>query len=147
RRALAERAEQVQGYRLFQLEKFGEKQIRRFLGNLIKEPAEAEARDRLLDGGKDLLGLSTNPRMLGFIARIEPAKLCEAKEKTREITAAKLYEVLVGQWLDFEYLRANPPGAPEGISRARLAELVTKLAGRFWGQTARSLAIHEFRDI
>ena len=133
RRALAERAEQVPGYRLFQLETFGEKQIRRFLGNLIPEPEEAEERYRLLDEVKDLLGLSQNPRMLGFIARIEPEKLREAKEQSGEITAAKLYEMLIDQWLDFEHARANPPGAPKGISREKLRELVTEAGGAVLG--------------
>ncbi len=141
KRALAERAEQVPGYRLFQVEKFGETQIRRFLGNLILDPMEAEERYRLLDEVKDLLGLSANPRMLGFIAKIEPAKLREAKEKSGEITAAKLYEVLIEQWLDFEYLRANPPGAPKGIPRDKLRELMTRVAQVFWGQAERALGI------
>ncbi len=145
RRALAERAEQVPGYRLFQVEKFGEKQIRQFLRNLIPEPAEAEERYRLLDEVKDLLGLSTNPRMLGFIARIDPEKLREAKEKSGEITAAKLYDVLIEQWLEHEYRRANPPGAPAGLARDRLRELVTKVAGVFWGQSARALGIEDLR--
>jgi WD40 repeat protein/nucleoside phosphorylase len=147
RRALAERAEQVPGYRLLQLEKFGEPQIRRFLGNMIAAPEEAEERYRLLDEVKDLLGLSTNPRMLGFIAKIGPEKLREAKAKSGEITAARLYEILIGQWLDFEFVRVNPPGAPKGISRAMLRELVTKLAGVFWGRNARALVIGEFREV
>ena len=58
--------------------------------------------------------------MLGFIAKIEPERLIEAKERSGEITAAKLYELLVRQWLDFEYARANPPGAPRGLSREAL---------------------------
>jgi WD40 repeat protein/nucleoside phosphorylase len=147
RRALAERAEQVPGYRLLQLEKFGEPQIRRFLGNIIAKPEEAEERYRLLDEVKDLLGLSTNPRMLGFIAKIAPEKLREAKEKSGEITAAKLYEILIAQWLDFEYARVNPPGAPRGISRVTLQELVTRLAGVFWERNAKALAIGEFREM
>jgi WD40 repeat protein/nucleoside phosphorylase len=147
RRALAEKAEQVPGYRLVQLEKFGEEQIRRFLGNLIKSPEEAEERYRLLDEVKDLLGLSRNPRMLGFIAKIEPEKLREAKERSGKITAAKLYEILIGQWLDFEFERVNPPGAPKGISRATLQELVTKLACVFWERNAKELALGEFREM
>jgi nucleoside phosphorylase len=112
RRALAEKAEHVPGYRLFQLEKFGEKQIRRFLGNLIASPVEAEERFQLLDEVNDLLGLSENPRMLGFIAKIAPEKLREAKAQSGEITAAKLYEILIEEWLDFEFARVNPRGRP-----------------------------------
>jgi hypothetical protein len=128
RRALAENAERVPGYRLIQLDKFGEKQIRRFLGNLIKDPVEAEERYRLLDEVKDLLGLSKNPRMLGFIAKIAPEKLRDAKAQSGDITAAKLYEILIDQWLDFEFARVNPQGAPDGIPRVTLRELVASVA-------------------
>jgi WD40 repeat protein/nucleoside phosphorylase len=144
RLALATKAEQVPGYRLFQLEKFGQKQIRRFLGNLIAAPEEAEERYRLLDEVKDLLGLSENPRMLGFIAKIAPEKLRKAKERSGEITAAKLYEILIAQWLDFEFARVNPRGAPSGISRGTLRELVSKLAGVFWERNAKTLPLSDF---
>ncbi|MEP7124880.1 MAG: pentapeptide repeat-containing protein, partial [Byssovorax sp.] len=147
RLALAEKAEQVPGYRLFQLEKFGEKQIRRFLGNLIASPEEAEERYQLLDEVKDLLGLSENPRMLGFIANIAPEKLRKAKEQSGEITAARLYEILIEQWLDFEFARVSPQGAPKGISRVTLRELVTKLAGVFWERNAKSLPLSDFTHL
>ncbi|WP_437982835.1 pentapeptide repeat-containing protein [Sorangium sp. So ce117] len=143
---LARRAEQVQGYRLVQLQGFGEPQIRRFLGNLIPEPAEAEARYRLLHEVRDLLGLSENPRMLGFIAKIEERKLLEAKEGTGEITAAKLYELLVDQWLDHEHRRANPPGAPRGISRGALRGAMTELARLLWDRRARAVGIAELPE-
>jgi WD40 repeat protein len=143
---MARRAEQVKGYRLVQLDRFGEPQIRRFLGNLIEDQAEAEERYQLLDEVKDLLGLSHNPRMLGFIARIEPEKLREARAQGREITAAKLYEILIGQWLDFEFARANPPGAPKGISRVLLRSLVSRLARLFWARNAEKLVIRELGE-
>ncbi|WP_437913721.1 pentapeptide repeat-containing protein [Sorangium sp. So ce302] len=143
---LARRAEQVQGYRLVQLEGFGQPQIRRFLGNLIPEPAEAEARYRLLHEVSDLLGLSENPRMLGFIAKIDERKLLEAKEGTGEITAAKLYELLVEQWLDHEHRRANPRGAPRGISREALRGAMTELARLLWDRRARAVGIAELPE-
>ena len=96
---------------------------------------------------KDLLGLSHNPRMLGFIAAIEPAKLREAMERSGEITAAKLYEVLIGQWLDFEHERANPLGAPDGIPRTRVAELVRALAALFWRRNVRTLPLQEMGEV
>jgi hypothetical protein len=66
--------------------------------------------------------------MLGFIAKIEERKLREAKDRTGEITAAKLYELLVEQWLDHEHRRVNPRGAPRGISREALRGAMTELA-------------------
>ncbi|WP_049949671.1 pentapeptide repeat-containing protein [Sorangium cellulosum] len=146
KRELARRAEQLQGYRLVQLQGFGEKQIRRFLGNLSPEPAEAEARYRLLHEVKDLLGLSENPRMLGFIAKIEPDKLRQAKARTGTITAAKLYEVLVEQWLDHEHARANPPGAPRGIPRDALRAAMTALSRLLWERSARSVGLGELPE-
>ncbi|XXT21646.1 pentapeptide repeat-containing protein [Sorangium sp. So ce429] len=143
---LARRAEQVQGYRLVQLQGFGEKQIRRFLGNMIPEPAEAESRYRLLHEIKDLLGLSENPRMLGFISRIEEKKLLEARDGTGEITAARLYELLVDQWLDHEHRRANPPGAPRGISRGALRGAMTEVARLLWDRRVRAVGIGELPD-
>ncbi|WP_437969078.1 pentapeptide repeat-containing protein [Sorangium sp. So ce260] len=143
---LARRAEQVQGYRLVQLQGFGEPQIRRFLGNLIPDPAEAEARYRLLHEVRDLLGLSENPRMLGFIAKIEEKKLLEAKAGTGEITAAKLYELLVDQWLDHEHQRANPRGAPRGISREALRGAMTELAWLLWDRRVRAVGIADLPE-
>ncbi|WP_437962676.1 pentapeptide repeat-containing protein (plasmid) [Sorangium sp. So ce119] len=143
---LARRAEQVQGYRLVRLQGFGEKQIRRFLGNLIPDPAEAEARYRLLHEVRDLLGLSENPRMLGFISRIEEKKLLEAREGTGEITAAKLYELLVDQWLDHEHHRANPRGAPRGISRGALRGAMTELARLLWDRRVRAVGIADLPE-
>ncbi|XXY46486.1 pentapeptide repeat-containing protein [Sorangium sp. So ce269] len=143
---LARRAEQVQGYRLVQLQGFGEKQIRRFLGNMLPEPAHAEARYRLLHEIKDLLGLSENPRMLGFISRIEERKLLEARKGTGEITAARLYEVLVDQWLDHEHRRANPRGAPRGLSREALRAAMTELARLLWDRRVRAVGIGELPD-
>src|SRR5262249_10979286 len=92
---------------------------------------------------KDLLGLSENPRMLGFIAQIPPEKLREAKEKSGEITAAKLYELLIERWLDFEHARANPPGAPRGILRSSLREAMTEVALMLWRRPEKSLEIGE----
>ncbi|WP_437629950.1 pentapeptide repeat-containing protein [Sorangium sp. So ce854] len=143
---LARRAELLQGYRLVQLQGFGEKQIRRFLGNLSPEPAEAEARYRLLHEVKDLLGLSENPRMLGFIAKIDPDKLRQAKARTGTITAAKLYEVLVEQWLDHEHARANPRGAPRGIPRDALRAAMTGLARLLWDRNARAVGLGELPE-
>src|SRR5262249_20619524 len=145
-RALAERAEQVPGYRLFTLRKFGEAQIRRFLENLVKDPAEAEARYRLVGEGKGPLGLSEKPRVLGVIGRSPAGKVRGAKEKSGEITAAGLYELLIAWWLDFEHARANPPGAPRGILRSTLREAMTEVALMLWRRPEKSLEIGELPE-
>ncbi|WP_282421619.1 pentapeptide repeat-containing protein [Polyangium sp. 15x6] len=146
KRALAEHAERTQGYRFFLLERFEEPQIRRFLQNTLQDPAEADERYRQLDNVKDLLGLSHNPRMLGFIAKIDKEKLRRAEENDEEVTAAKLYEWLVDQWLDFEYERANPPGAPRGVSRRALRSVMSDLALLLWDRPVKTVEIHEIRE-
>jgi WD40 repeat protein/nucleoside phosphorylase len=104
---LARNAEQLQGYRLLELQPFEEAQIRRFLRNRIQDEAGAEARYRLIHDVKDLLGLSHNPRMLSFIADLEPARLEAARDAAGEITPAKLYEALLERWLDGECKRSE----------------------------------------
>ncbi|MDC3981473.1 pentapeptide repeat-containing protein [Polyangium jinanense] len=146
KRALAEQAERTQGYRFFLLDRFEEPQIRRFLQNTLRDPVEADARYRQLDNVKDLLGLSHNPRMLGFIAKIDKQKLRRAEENDEEVTAAKLYEWLVDQWLDFEYERANPPGAPRGVSRKALRTVMSDLALLLWDRPVKTVEIQEIRE-
>jgi WD40 repeat protein/nucleoside phosphorylase len=104
---LARNAEQLQGYRLLELQPFEEAQIRRFLRNRLTDEAEADARYRLIHDVKDLLGLSHNPRMLSFIADLEPERLEAARDAAGEITPAKLYEVLLERWLDGECKRSE----------------------------------------
>jgi hypothetical protein len=50
---------------------FDEGRIRQFLVNRFGDAELAQQRFELLDEVKDLLGLSHNPRMLGFIAEID----------------------------------------------------------------------------
>jgi len=134
------------GYRLIMLEPFGELQIRRFLRNVLVDEAAAEARYRLLDEVKDLIGLSHNPRMLSFIAKIPEDSLRAAKEQWGEITAAKLYELLVNQWLDFEHDRARRQGSSKSISRHGLLRGVESLALSMWQSRAKIISADEIHE-
>ena len=60
---------------------------------------------------KDLLGLSQNPRMLGFIAALPEERLRETRKRSGEITAAELYRLLIEQWLEHEWDKSQPRGA------------------------------------
>lgn len=133
-REFARRAENAVhgGYRLIMLEPFGEPQIRRYLRNVLNDEPAAEARYKLLDEVKDLIGLSHNPRMLSFIADIPEDSLREAKRQWGEITAAKLYELLVKRWLDFEYDRSRNQGTSRRMSRTTLLRGVEALALFMW---------------
>jgi sugar lactone lactonase YvrE len=141
--ALAERAAMLPGYRLAKLQPFTEAQIRRSLVNRLGDDGAADARMRLLADVKDLLGLSANPRMLGFIAEIEEAQHRQAKAGDREITSAGLYKLLLDRWLVWEYERAHPKGAQPGLSVAQRWWAVTELAMRLWQRTERSVNVRE----
>ena len=70
---LTRRAEVIPGFHLMMLLPFEERQIRRYLENVLLDSHAADERYALIHDIKDLLGLSHNPRMLGFIARIPEA--------------------------------------------------------------------------
>ncbi|WP_129347893.1 NACHT domain-containing protein [Sorangium cellulosum] len=141
--ALAEKAALLPGYRLVWLRPFTGAQIRRFLVNRLGGEEAADARLRLLADVKDLLGLSVNPRMLGFIAEIEEAQLRQAKAGDGEITSAGLYRLLLDRWLVWEYERAHPRGAQPGLSVAQRWRAVTELATRLWHRTEQSVNVRE----
>ncbi|CAN93783.1 hypothetical protein sce3623 [Sorangium cellulosum So ce56] len=143
RSALAERAALLPGYRLVRLQPFTGAQIRRFLVNRLDSEEAADERIQLLAEVKDLLGLSANPRMLGFIAEIEAAQLRQAKAGDGEITSAGLYKLLLDRWLVWEYERAHPKGAQPGLSVAQRWRAVTELATRLWQRTEQSVNIRE----
>ncbi|WP_437737840.1 pentapeptide repeat-containing protein [Sorangium sp. So ce1335] len=143
RSALAEKAALLPGYRLARLLPFTAEQIHRFLVNRLGSEEAADARMRLLADVKDLLGLSANPRMLGFIAEIEEAQLRQAKAGDGEITSAGLYRLLLDRWLVWEYERAHPRGAQPGLSVAQRWRAVTELATRLWQRTEQSVSIRE----
>ncbi|WP_437563742.1 pentapeptide repeat-containing protein [Sorangium sp. So ce542] len=143
RSALAERAALLPGYRLARLMPFTGAQIRRFLVNRLGSEEASDARMRQLADVKDLLGLSANPRMLGFIAEIEEAQLRRASAGDGEITSAGLYQLLLDRWLVWEYERAHPRGAQPGLSVAQRWRAVTELATRLWQRTEQSVSIRE----
>ncbi|WP_437971615.1 pentapeptide repeat-containing protein [Sorangium sp. So ce260] len=143
RSALAERAALLPGYRLARLLPFTGAQIRRFLVNRLGSEEAADGRVRQLADVKDLLGLSANPRMLGFIAEIEEAQLRRASAGDGEITSAGLYRLLLDRWLVWEYERAHPKGAQPGLSVAQRWRAVTELATRLWQRTEQSVNIRE----
>jgi len=143
---LAERAETVPGHRLAILQPFNREQIRTFLVNFCGNETSAEERMQLIDHVKDLLGLSHNPRLLGFIAELPEAQLLEAKSGAGEITAAKLYEMLLQRWLEGEFERVHPKGALPGLSVEDRWRGVTALALRLWQKTEASVGLAELTE-
>ncbi|KYF75483.1 hypothetical protein BE17_33685 [Sorangium cellulosum] len=139
--ALAKRAGSIPGYRIAKLSPFTEDQIRRFLVNRLGGEADAERRFSLLGGVKDLLGLSRNPRMLGFIAGIDEGRLQEVAASDGEVTSAELYRLLLDQWLRKEDERAHPRGAQVGLTLEQRWRAVTELAVQLWQRGERTVDV------
>lgn len=143
KRELARRAETLPGYRLIKLERFIEPQIRQFLVKRLGGETIADERMALLRDVRDLLGLSENPRLLSFIVELDPEKLKQARDGSGKITSAKLYSLLIEQWLQGEYFRVNPSGAPKGLSLEQLRRGAAELALLMWGRAERTIGIEE----
>src|SRR5262249_4366143 len=73
----------------------------------------------------DLLGLSHNPRMLSFIAELEPERLELARKAAGEITPARLYEMLIDRWLEGECARTQ-------VKKESLRKAVRAFARKPW---------------
>ena len=145
--ALAQQVELLSGNRLTILQPFNREQVRFFLIKFFAgDEKKAEARLDLIDRVKDLLGLSSNPRLLGFIAELPEEQLVAACTEGEEITAAKLYELLLDRWLIYEFDRVHPKGAPPGLSVAERWQAVTLVAMRLWQKTDRFVSLSDLSE-
>jgi hypothetical protein len=81
--ALLDRAEHVPSLELCRLKPFDDGQIQAFLERRLGDAGEARERFALIKDVEDLLGLSHNPRMLGFIAAL-PASSCAMRASAPE---------------------------------------------------------------
>ncbi|HEX7185161.1 MAG TPA: TIR-like protein FxsC [Thermoanaerobaculia bacterium] len=144
--ALGGRVETMAGNRIVLLRPFNRNQIRRFLVGLCGDEAKADARLGLIERIKDLLGLSENPRMLGFIAELPEEQLLAAEAGEGEITAAALYRLILEKWLQGESERVNLKGAPPNLPVETRWKAVTALALRLWQQTERYVRLDELTE-
>ncbi len=142
-RQIGERLRPLAGHRIARLRKFDDAQIRRYLVNRLGDEATAERRFALLDEVKDLMGLSQNPRMLGFIAELGEEKICAARKMRGEITAAELYRMILEQWLEHEVERLQPDGAAPGLTLEERIDAVVQVAICLWRKTERSVGVAE----
>ncbi|WP_182874477.1 pentapeptide repeat-containing protein [Microbispora sp. H10670] len=142
--ALSAQLSGVPGHRLVKLLEFDDGQILEFLTRQMGGDEErARARLDLLGDVRDLLGLSRNPRMLSFIARLDEDRLREIRDHEGEISAARLYRELLQRWLEFEFERAQPRGAMRALSVADRWNAVRTLALRLWESGEDTLGLAE----
>jgi WD40 repeat protein len=133
--ALGERVGLLPNRRVLGIESFTADQIRAYLGNMYGEDRAADERLRLISGIEDLLGLSSNPRMLSFIAALDADRLRAVAEAGVTLSAAELYRLILDAWLSYEHERAQGfPGAPAGLTLEDLWRAVAVLAMRLHEQ-------------
>lgn len=145
--ALSERTT-IPGRQLVKLQGFNEDQILAYLTKCLKgDEVAARSWFELLDEVKDLLGLSANPRMLGFITRLERTRLERIRAREGEISAARLYRELLDQWLGYEYGRAHMPGSPPTLSKEERWEAVRVLALRLWESGEDALGVADLSEV
>jgi WD40 repeat protein len=127
--ALGERVGLLPGRRVLGIQDFGDDQIRAYLRNWYGEEHKASERLRLISGIEDLLGLSSNPRMLSFIAQLDERRLRAVATAGHTLSGADLYREILDAWLSYEHARVQDiPGAPAGYTLADLWLAVTVLA-------------------
>ncbi|MDT3437998.1 TIR domain-containing protein [Pseudofrankia sp. BMG5.37] len=144
RGALGARVELLPASRIAEVGDFTEQQIEEFLVRLHHgDAARARERLKLIHDIRDLLGLSHNPRMLGFIASLDTDRLRAVQARTGMISSADLYGELIGEWLRHEEQRARPPGAGPTLTADERREAVTALALRLWRTTDQMINLSE----
>ena len=147
RTALDHRLELLSSTRVAILEDFTDSQIEQFLSRHYGgDEQRATARMELIRDVRDLLGLARNPRMLGFIARLEGSRLRQVQARTGSITSADLYQELLRYWLEHEARRARPAGAPPTLTAANMWTALTALAIRLWQTTDQTISPAELAD-
>ncbi|MBL7622712.1 TIR domain-containing protein [Frankia sp. AgB1.8] len=144
RGALGARVELLPASRIAEVGDFTERQIEQFLIRLHHgDAAKARERLELIHDIRDLLGLSHNPRMLGFIASLDTNRLRAVQARTGVISSADLYGELIEEWLRYEERRARPPGAGPALTAGERREAVTALALRLWRTTDQVINLSE----
>jgi hypothetical protein len=142
RTALGDRVAALAGNRIAVIEDFTDDQIREFLVNHYDgDNTAAQARFRLLDQIQDLLGLSHNPRMLSFIADLDEARLHDIQRRRGVISAAGLYEEIVGSWLRHEAMRQQHRGGLPSLDERERHDACSALALRLWASTSPTIPV------
>ncbi|KJE19859.1 WD40 repeat-containing protein [Frankia torreyi] len=134
--------------RVLTIEDFGSAQIREYLRNRYRDEAAADTRLRLINGIRDLIGLSRNPRMLTFIADLPAERLTRVATAHDTISAAQLYREILDNWLAFEVNRTQGViGSPVGLTLDDMWTAVTTLAQRLWTADEERLRLADLREV
>lgn len=132
------------GRRALHVEDFADDQVEEFLTRFLGTPVAARERLALLGSVGPLPEVARNPRMLSFIATLEPDRLRRAAERSGgEINSAELYRALLDQWMEEERKRLKRPGEKPALTTGELWAAVTKLAVYLWTTERESIAVED----
>jgi WD40 repeat protein/3',5'-cyclic AMP phosphodiesterase CpdA len=146
--ALAERVGLLPQRRLLSIEDFEPAQVRSYLLNRYGEQSIADKKLEFIRATQDLLGLSQNPRMLSFIADLDDVRLAAVANAKQAVSAAGLYEEILGAWLNYELQRLQDiGGGPLALTMDELWNAVTTLASRLWESNEPYLKSDELAEV
>jgi WD40 repeat protein len=132
--------------KVLQIEKFDRDDIEAYLKNRLGDE-EAALHFSLIEGIHDLIGLSENPRMLGFIADIEPAKLQAVLDDKGAIYEADLYQLIVEKWLTHETARMDTPASINLLNLEQRWMVVEHIAKAMWKHPKQMLLVEEIKKV
>ncbi|GLZ76328.1 hypothetical protein Afil01_11350 [Actinorhabdospora filicis] len=143
-KALGGNSAALSGRRALHVEDFADDQVEEFLTRFLGSPAAARERLALLGSVGPLPEVARNPRMLSFLALLEPDRLRRAADDSGgEINSAELYRALLNQWMDREAERLRRPGEKPALTTEELWAAVTKLAVYLWTTERESIAVED----
>ncbi|WP_024936760.1 TIR domain-containing protein, partial [Actinomadura welshii] len=145
--ALGEKVGVLPHRRVLGLEEFTPPQVRSYLVNRYGSEDAAEARLGLLTGIEELLALTSNPRMLSFIADLPDDRLRAVAQARRAVSPADLYHEILSSWLAYEAERVGGAGGPSGLKSDAMWQAVGTLALRLWDGDEQFLRLAELADV
>ncbi|MFI0349564.1 TIR domain-containing protein [Actinomadura sp. 9N407] len=146
--AMGEKVGVLPHRRVLGLEEFTQAQVRSYLvGRYDGNVEAAEERLRTLTGIQELLGLTSNPRMLSFIAELPEDRLRAVAQARATVSPADLYREILSSWLAYEAERVRHAGGPSGLTTDDMWEAVGTLALRLWESDEQFLRLAELADV
>ncbi|WP_433324822.1 TIR domain-containing protein [Spirillospora sp. CA-294931] len=145
--ALGERVGVLPHRRVLSLEDFNPAQVRSYLIGRYGDERTAESRLETLTGIEELLGLTSNPRMLSFIADLPEDRLRAVAQARATVSPADLYREILSSWLSHEADRVRQAGGPSGLTTEDMWQAVGTLALRLWESNETFLSLAELADV
>ncbi|GAA4083977.1 TIR domain-containing protein [Actinomadura miaoliensis] len=145
--ALGEKVGVLPHRRVLSLEDFTPSQVRAYLVNRYGDERVADERLRILSGLEELLGLTSNPRMLSFIADLPEERLRAVAHARHTVSPADLYREILSSWLSYEADRVRHTGGPAGLTTEAMWQAVGTLALRLWESNESFLRLAELADV